>query len=105
MNSLHLHIDRIVIDGLPAHEQRRFARVLEAHLDEFARSGIADRFTANTRKAIQSLNAGTLRNGATAEHAAAQVVQSLRQSIAPAPRGNHARAAAKPSAGEARRHV
>lgn len=117
MNSLHLHIDRIVVDGLSENEQRRFARVLRAHLDKFARSSIADQFASSRRKNIPALP-GTLPGGATAEQAAAQVVRSLRRSIAPTiaptiapgPRPNQAPAAANsaatsPGAGEAHRHV
>ncbi|HKF48709.1 MAG TPA: hypothetical protein VKB38_15230 [Terracidiphilus sp.] len=113
MNSLHLHIGRIVVDGLAEREQQRFARVLSAHLDKFARSGIADRLSANQRKSISALP-GTLPPGATAEQAAAQVVRSLRRSIAPnivhGPRATQASPAIKPvasspGAGEAHRHV
>jgi hypothetical protein len=81
MKSLHLHIDRIVVEGLPESGQRRFMRALEAQLHELADGGIADAFTRNTRKRIQALNAGQLRAGATPEQAAAQVVRSIRQGV------------------------
>jgi hypothetical protein len=81
MKSLHLHINRIVVEGLPESGQRRFMRSLEAQLYELAESGIADAFPRNTRKRIQVLNAGQLRSGATPEQAAAQVVRSIRQSV------------------------
>lgn len=103
MNSLHLHIDRIVVDGLPEPEQRRFAQVLESHLDQFARNGVATRFATSLRKTIPSLNAGRLRRGATAEQAAALVVHALRQSIGAGQSSKQAPAAT--SAGEASRHV
>ncbi|MGB6691940.1 MAG: hypothetical protein WBE76_29200, partial [Terracidiphilus sp.] len=81
MKSLRLHIDRIVVEGLPEAGQRQFASALEAQLRELAGSGIADGFSGNTRKRIQSLDAGQLRPGATPAQAAAQVANSIRQSI------------------------
>lgn len=81
MKALHLHIDRIVVDGLPASGQRRFARALEAQLQALAESGIADNFTRNTRKRLQALEVSQMRPGATPEQAAAQVVRSIRQSV------------------------
>ena len=84
MKSLHLEIDRIVVEGLPESGQRRFVRALEAQLHELAESGIADSFTRNMRKRVQELNAGQLRPGATPEQAAAQVARSIRQSVFPA---------------------
>jgi len=104
---LNLHIDRLVVEGLPQAEQRRFAGALERRLRELAQSevggGIADQFTRNARKTIAALDAGQLRPGATAEQAAAQVVHSIRRSI----RGNGQSAGAQtnPSGGEARNHV
>ena len=49
MKTLHLHIDRIVVEGLSESGQRRFVRVLESQLHALAESGIADGFTRNTR--------------------------------------------------------
>jgi hypothetical protein len=115
MKSLHLHIDRIVVEGLSKSGQRRFASALEAELHRIAEGGIADAFTRNTRKRIQALNAGKLRAGATPEQAAAQVARSIRESILPIGQVNRrtagvARSASasgaqvRPSAGEAHRH-
>jgi hypothetical protein len=112
MKVLHLHIDRIVVEGLSESGQRRFARVLESQLRTLAESGIAGEFTRNTRKRLQALEVGQLRPGATPEQAAAQVVRSIRQSVfgktqtagaarlsaaAPAP--------VEPGGGEAHRHA
>jgi hypothetical protein len=81
MKSLHLTIDRIMVDGLPASGQRRFVSALQQKLREFAQSGIPEEFAGNTGKRIQSLGAGQLRPGATPEEAALQVVTSIRQSL------------------------
>jgi hypothetical protein len=112
MKSLHLHIDRIVVEGLSESGQRRFARVLEAQLHALAESGIADNFTRNTRKRLQALEVGQLRPGATPEQAAAQVVRSIRQSVfSKGPAAGAARSAPGSSApmksggGEARTHA
>jgi hypothetical protein len=103
MKSLHLHIDRIVVEGLPEAGARQFRSALEAQLRELAESGIADRFSGNVRKRIQSLDAGQLRPGATPAQAAAQIAKSIRQGI-----GMNSRSAARAGAtsgGEARTHV
>lgn len=81
MKSLHLHIDRIVVEGLPEAGQRQFASALRAQLHEFAQSGIADEFSGPARRKIAALNAGQLRAGTTPSQAALQVVQALRQDI------------------------
>jgi hypothetical protein len=81
MKSLHLAIDRVVVEGLPASGQRRFVRAVEERLRELARSGIAEAFARDTRSRIQSLSAGQLRPGATPDQAALQVVNSIRQSL------------------------
>ena len=79
--TLHLHIDRIVVEGLPDSRRHRFVRALESQLTELAESGLDTAFTRGAQQRIESLNAGQLRPRATAEQAAAQVVNSLRQSI------------------------
>lgn len=108
MKALHLHIDRIVVEGLSESGQRRFARALEAQLHALAESGIADSFTRTTRKRIQSLEVGQLRPGATPEQAAAQVIRSIRQSVFKQTQTAHAarsNVSMKPSGGEARNHA
>jgi hypothetical protein len=81
MNSLYLHINRIVVDGLPESGQRRFVRALEAELRQLAESGMADGSRRSMRQRIQALAAGQLRPGATPEQAAAQVARSIRQGV------------------------
>jgi hypothetical protein len=81
MKSIHLRIDRIVVEGLPASGQQQLAGALAESLRELAASGIADQFAGNTRKRVQSLNAGQLRPGATPAQAATQIVHSIRQNI------------------------
>jgi hypothetical protein len=115
MKALHLHIDRIVVEGLSESGQRRFARVLESQLQALAESGIADHFTRNTRKRLQALDVGQLRAGATAEQAAAQVIRSIRQSVFGKGQAGQTEQAARPSVaasapmksggGEARTHA
>lgn len=112
VSNLHLHIDRIVVEGLPESGQRRFRRALEAQLQELAESGIADGFEGNLRKHIKALNTGQLRSGATPEQAAAQVARSIRQSVfenqpafSTARPSKAAHSTAKISGGEARHDV
>jgi len=81
MREVHLHIDRITVEGLSATEQRRFARVLEAQLHAFAEGGGADAIAGGGDRTIRTLNAGKLAPRASASGAAAQVVKTLRQSL------------------------
>ena len=105
MKSLYLHIDRIVVEGLPAAAQRQFVSSLEEKLREFAESGVADEFPGNMRKRMQSLSAGQLRPGATPAQAATQVVQSIRQNIGARGPRNGFGPVRSSSGGEARKHV
>jgi hypothetical protein len=81
MKSLHLAVDRIVVQGLPTSGQRRFVSALQQRLRELAQCGIPEELAPNTRERIQSLNAGQLRSGATPEEAALQVVNAIRQGL------------------------
>ncbi|HWE85322.1 MAG TPA: hypothetical protein VG267_10290 [Terracidiphilus sp.] len=75
MKSVHLHIDRITVDGLSAGEQRQFARALETKLRALAvADGVADGGDRN----LGAVNAGVLRRGAGANQAATQVVNAIR---------------------------
>jgi hypothetical protein len=85
---LHLHIDRIVVDGMPASAQQRFMLALRGGLNEMAENGIPPQISASRRR-IGSLDAGCLSSGATAEQAASQVLQAIRQNLM----GSHASAA------------
>jgi len=92
MNSraLHLHIDRLVVDGLPAQGKQRFVRALEAQLTRLAQDGMPTAFAVGRARRIASLDAGPMRAGATPEQAAAQVTAALRGSLAGKGAGRHA---------------
>jgi hypothetical protein len=91
MKRLHLHIERVVVEGLPESGQRRFMRALEAQLHEWAGTGgdFADGLThldapvsaRRVRQRIRALDAGPLRPGASPEQAAAQVVRAIRRGV------------------------
>jgi hypothetical protein len=78
MSSVHLHIDRIVVHGMPRTEGRRLAIALEGKLRQWAESGMAGVVPGDAPRAIPSLDAGQLRPGATPAQAAAQIVQAIR---------------------------
>jgi hypothetical protein len=81
MRSLHLAIDRIVVDGLPVSGRHRFISALEERLRELAASGIPDELPDNTRKRIESLRTGRLRPQATVAEAAAEVANTIWRSL------------------------
>jgi hypothetical protein len=98
MKSVHLHIDRIAVDGLSAVEQRQFARALETKLRALAMAdGIADGGDRN----LGLVNAGVLRRGTSANQAAAQVVDAIRARLS---RGSKAGQPSGSRGGEARSH-
>lgn len=80
---LHLHIDRIVVDGLPASAQQRFVRALKSGLTEMAENGIPPGLSAGKRR-ISSLDAGQLARGASGEQAAGQVLRAIQQNLSSA---------------------
>lgn len=80
---LYLHIDRIVVDGLPASAQQRFTRALKRGLTEMAENGIPPGLTAGKRR-ISSLEAGQLPRGASGERAAGQVLRVIQQNLSSA---------------------
>ncbi len=84
MNSrvLHIHIDRMMVEGLPMHKQQRFVRALETQLSKLASDGLSDALMGVGTRHISSLDAGRLRAGATPEQAAAQVTAALRGGLA-----------------------
>jgi hypothetical protein len=86
--TFHLHIDRLVVNGVPAHSQSRFVRALETQLTKLASEGTHEAFGHDRR--IASLDAGVLRAGATPEQAAAQVSAALRGGLARKGAGHHA---------------
>jgi len=88
--TLHLHINRLVVNGLPAHSERRFVRALEAQLTKLASEGMKEAFGRDQGRRIASLDAGVLRAGTTPEQAAAQVTAALRGGLAGRGAGRHA---------------
>ena len=89
MRTVHLHVDRVMVDGLPAAEQRQFARALEARLRAWAASGAASQLADGGRVRISALDAGQLKPGATASQAAAQAAHFITRGASGA--GNNAR--------------
>jgi hypothetical protein len=84
MNSraLHIHIQRMVVEGLPAHGQQRFVRALETQLTKMASNGFANAFTGSGARRIATLDAGRLGANATPEQAAGQATAALRNRLA-----------------------
>ena len=78
MKALHLHIDRIVVEGLSESGQRRFARVFEAQLHALAESGIADTSPAIHASGCRRWKLGNCARSDT-RASGAQVVRSIRQ--------------------------
>jgi hypothetical protein len=105
MKAVHLHIDRIVVDGLPEARQRQFARSLDEQLRQWAASGAASGMTKNRRVKIPALNAGLLKPGATASEAARQVVNSVARRLGASGQSMNARGSANAGGQEARGHV
>jgi hypothetical protein len=83
MKSLHIHIDRLVIDGLPPRQQRQFVRALEAQLESQLPQLASQAFSSGrTSQRIARVNAGPMRMETTPERAATQVASALRGAIA-----------------------
>ena len=82
MNSrvLHLHIERIVVEGMAASAQHNFVASLERELTQMASQSLQPVLSGTNRR-IASINAGVMRSGNSAEHAAQQVVQAIQAKI------------------------
>lgn len=81
--TVHIHIERLAVDGIDAPGQQRFVRALEAQLAEAARGAAAGgAFAGNglTRR-IGRVDAGEMRAGATPERSAAQVATAVGAAI------------------------
>ena len=96
MSSVHLHIDRIVVHGMPRADGRRLAVALEEKLRQWAENGLAGAVPGGAPRAIPSLNAGRLRPGATPAQAAGQIVEAIQErlgapAVAPATGGTRSR--------------
>jgi hypothetical protein len=81
--TVHIHIDRLVVDGIDAGGQQRFVRALEAQLAEAARGAAAGGAFAGTglTRRIGRVDAGEMRAGATPERAAGQVAKAVGAAI------------------------
>jgi hypothetical protein len=67
---LHLHIDRIVVEGVPASGQQKFVRALEGRTTEWAEVGVPLGLLAQARQRIAAVKAGQLRRGASPDQVA-----------------------------------
>ena len=77
--TVHIHIDRLVMDAIDARGQQRFVRALEAQLAEAARAAVAGGAFARaglTRR-IGRVDAGEIPAGATPERAAGQMAKAV----------------------------
>ena len=81
--TVHIHIDRLVVDGIDARGQQRFVRALEVQLAEAVRGADAAgafRGDGSTRH-IGRVDAGEMRAGSTPERAAGQVAKAVGTAI------------------------
>jgi len=79
--SLHIHIDRLSVEGLRAQDQLTFVRALERQLTEMASGVLPKAFTAGSRS-LAGFDAGRLHADATPEQAARQVTSALSATLA-----------------------
>jgi hypothetical protein len=81
--TVHIHIERLIVDGIDARGQQRFVRALEAQLAESARAAAEARVFAGDAimRHIGRVDAGEMRAGATPEHAAGQVAKAVGTAI------------------------
>ena len=82
MRQVHLHIDRLVGEGVDARGRERFVAALEQQMTELA-SGLAAGAVDGRR--IGRVDAGVLRAGATPEQAAGQVGGAVRAALRASP--------------------
>jgi hypothetical protein len=87
--TVHIHIERLVVDGIDARGQQRFVRALEAQLAEVARgAAVAGAFGGNgLARRIGRVDAGEMRAGARPETAAGQVAKAVGTAIEGTGRG------------------
>lgn len=80
---VHIHIDRLVVDGIDARGEKRFVRALEAQLAESAREAAAAGAFAGGAlvQQISRVDAGEMRAGATPERAARQISKAIGTAI------------------------
>lgn len=77
---LHLHIDRLVVDGLPASSKASFVRALEGQLTTLAEAHAETVFTQPSHRIDRPLTQ-VMQPRATAEQAAAQVAGLISHSL------------------------
>jgi len=104
MRTVHVHIDRIAVDGLDETAQRQFAHSLQEQLRAWAASGAANGVALNALK-IPALDAGMIKPGATAPQAAAQVINAVARRLGVNANGSHAPRAVNAGGKGARGHV
>jgi hypothetical protein len=81
--TVHIHIERLVVDGIDARGQHRFVRALEAQLADAAHGAAAAGVFAGDGviRHIGRVDAGEMRAGATPERAAGQVAKAVGTAI------------------------
>jgi hypothetical protein len=81
--TVHIYIERLIVDGIDAGGQQRFVRALEVQLAEAARGAAAAGVFAGNGLArrIGRVDAGEMRAGATPERAAGQVAKAVGTAI------------------------
>jgi hypothetical protein len=81
--TVHIHIERLVVDGIDARGQQRFVAALEAQLAEAAcGAAAAEAFAGDgVMRRIGRVDAGEMRSGATPERAAGQVAKAVGTAI------------------------
>ena len=80
--TVHIHIDRMVVQGLPAHAQQRFVRALEKQLAQMVEAQAPHGFASGGSRRISSFDAGRLPRGASPEQAARQITAALHGQLA-----------------------
>lgn len=90
MKTLHISIDRLVVEGVAPAQQRQFVEELRRQLSEFAKANLlGSAGWQSRRQRIGALDAGLLRPGASVGQAARQVVAGLSGAIKPARGSGH----------------
>jgi hypothetical protein len=81
--TVHIHIGRLVVDGVDGPGQQRFMRALETELAELARGAAAAGVFASHEgmRQIGRVDAGEMRAGATPERAAGKVAKAVGSAI------------------------
>jgi hypothetical protein len=78
---VHIHLDRLLVEGLPAGEKQAFLRALEERMRALAADVATEGMNRSQR--IVKVDAGVMRGLGGAETAAGQVVKAVRRALAP----------------------